>query len=179
MCFAPQRRAIFGELNFQKWFEHGVFYAFWLTNVLGATAACNFSTSELQKVVQDRQFLSVLTWKCALRHSGVQFFMSLLKTWLRPRHFSEPTFRPSRPTNHRKTQHFATFLTFRESVSSFFWLSRSCIFFLLTLLLFSAVHLLTLLVCSSFQLSILSEVSLLNFLWWYIHISCSMQYRTW
>ena len=33
-----------------------------------------------------------------------------------------------------KTQHFETSLTFGASVSSFFWLSRYCIFFLLTLL---------------------------------------------
>ena len=37
-----------------------------------------------------------------------------------------------------KTQHFATSLTFRACGSSFYWLSRNCIFFLLTLLLFSA-----------------------------------------
>ena len=43
-------------------------------NVLLATAACNFSTSQLQKVVRDRQFFNILTWKCASRHSGVQFF---------------------------------------------------------------------------------------------------------
>ena len=48
-----------------------------------------------------------------------------------------------------KTQHFAASLTFGADVSSFFWLSRYCIFFLLTWLLYSA-----------FQLSILSEVSI-------------------
>ena len=74
-------------------------------------------------------------------------------------------FDPADPQIIGKTQHFATFLTFRTCVSSFFWLSRNCIFFLLTLLLLSAFHLLTLLLCSAFLLSILSEVSLLNFLW--------------
>ena len=42
MCFAPQRRAIFGHRNFKKWPENVVFYTFWLTNVLRATAACHF-----------------------------------------------------------------------------------------------------------------------------------------
>ena len=28
MCFAPQRRALFRQLNFQKWSEHGVFCTF-------------------------------------------------------------------------------------------------------------------------------------------------------
>ena len=55
------------------------------------------------------------------------------------RRFTEVTFRPSPPTNHWKTQHFATSLTFRACGSSFYWLSRNCIFFLLTLLLCSAV----------------------------------------
>ena len=44
MCFAPQRRALFRHLNFQKWSEHGVFCSFWLRNVLRATTACNFSS---------------------------------------------------------------------------------------------------------------------------------------
>ena len=74
MCFAPQRRALFRHLNFQKWSNIGVFCTFWLANVLRATTACTFSTSQLQKVVRDRQFLTLLTWKCASRHNGVHFF---------------------------------------------------------------------------------------------------------
>ena len=42
MCFAPQRRALFRHLNFQKCSEHGVFCAFWLGNLLRATTACTF-----------------------------------------------------------------------------------------------------------------------------------------
>ena len=34
----------------------------------------NLPTSQLQKVLRDRQFFSISTWKCASRHSGVQFF---------------------------------------------------------------------------------------------------------
>ena len=74
MCFAPQRRALFRHLNFQKGSENGVFCTFWLGNVLRATTACTFSTSQLPKVVRDRQFLTLLTWKCASRHNGVHFF---------------------------------------------------------------------------------------------------------
>ena len=44
MCFAPQRRALFRHLNFQKWSENGVFCTFWLGNVLRATTACTFSS---------------------------------------------------------------------------------------------------------------------------------------
>ena len=44
MCFAPQRRALFRHLNFQKWSENGVFCTFWLGNVLRAATACNCSS---------------------------------------------------------------------------------------------------------------------------------------
>ena len=147
MCFSPQRRAIFRHRNFKKWSETVSFLTFWLGNVLLATAACNFSTSQLQKVLRtlrkltfwlgnallataacnfstsdlqkvvwDRQFLTfwlgnvllataacnfstsqlqkvlrtpqffnILTWKCASRHSGVQFFhIWTSKSGLRP-----------------------------------------------------------------------------------------------
>ena len=74
MCFSPQRRAIFQHLNFKKWSEHAVFCTFSLQNALLATAACNFSTSRLQKVVRTCSVLYIFTSKCASRHSGVQFF---------------------------------------------------------------------------------------------------------
>ena len=74
MCFAPQRRALFRHRNFQKWSEPLVFLTFWLPNVLRATTACTFSTSQLPKVVRQWCVLHILTWKCASRHNGVQFF---------------------------------------------------------------------------------------------------------
>ena len=93
MCFAPQWRA--RHLNFQKWYEREVFLAFSLANVLRATAACAFSTSQLPKLVRSLCVLYILTSKCAWRHNGVQFFISHLARWLRTRRFSEPTSRPS------------------------------------------------------------------------------------
>ena len=74
MCFAPQRRALFRHLNFQKWSDNGVFCAFWLGNVLRATTACTFSTSQLPKVVREWCVFNILTWKRASRHNGVHFF---------------------------------------------------------------------------------------------------------
>ena len=231
MCFSPQRRVIFLHRNFKKWSEHAVFCTFSPENVLLATAACNFSTSQLQKVVRTWHVLYSFTWKCASRHSGVQFFNistsksgpkltcfvhfhfkmcfspqrraifqhlnfkkwsenvsflafslenALLATaacnfwFLLWPHDSAPAALTSllfdSPDTRiiGKTQRFATSLTFGAGESSFFWLSRYCIFFLLTLL-----HLLTILSCdftssicfsSAFQLSILSEVYYLNFL---------------
>ena len=66
--------------------------------MLRATTACTFSTSQAPKVVRTRGAFNVLTWKCASRHNGVQFFISPLASWLRTRRFSEPTFRPSGAT---------------------------------------------------------------------------------
>ena len=74
MRFSPQRRAIFRHQNFQKCSDADVLLTFWLVNALFATAACNFSTSELQKVLRRWRVFNILTCECAFRHSGVQFF---------------------------------------------------------------------------------------------------------
>ena len=132
MCFAPQRRALFRHLNFQKCSENGVFCTFCLPNVLRATMACTFSTSQLPKVVRSSSVLSILTWKCASRHNGVHFFMSHLASWLRTRRFSEPTFRPSGASNHWKNTVNRDFPIF----------SRIYLFFLLIFSLLSASSLL-------------------------------------
>ena len=44
MCFAPERRALFRHLNFQKWSGPGVLCKCWLRNVLRTTTACNCSS---------------------------------------------------------------------------------------------------------------------------------------
>ena len=100
MCFSPQRRTIFRHLNFKKWSKHVMFCTFSLPNVLFATAAYNFSTSKLQKVVPDPQFFNIFTSKSAFRHSGVQFLISPLSSDLRTRRFNRPTFGLTRHTNH-------------------------------------------------------------------------------
>ena len=190
MCFAPQRRALFRRLNFQKWSEHGVFCTFWLRNVLRATTAWTFSTSQLLKVVQSWAVLCILTSKCASRHDGVDFFdIAASKSGPKLRcivHFDlDMCFAPQRRALFHlssgqmaphppllaslpfdppelqiigKTQCFATFLPFRASPSSFFWL------FLFSHLLSSNLLFSLTLPISAFHLSILSEVWLLNFL---------------
>ena len=42
--------------------------------MLRATTACTFLTSQLPKVVRTPSVFKLLTWKCASRHNGVQFF---------------------------------------------------------------------------------------------------------
>ena len=74
MCFSPQWRAILRHLNFKKCAEPVMFCAFSLPNVLFATAAYNYSTSDRPKVLRRLEFFNIFTSKCAFRHSGVQFF---------------------------------------------------------------------------------------------------------
>ena len=102
MCFAPQRRALFLHLNFEKWSGAGVSSTFWLGNLLRATTACTFSTSQLPKVVRTWCVLYILTWK-SLRATTACNFSS------RTRRFSEPTFGPSGDTNHWKNTVFRDF----------------------------------------------------------------------
>ena len=54
--------------------EHGCVCRFSLGNVLRATTACTFSTSQLSKVVRPCGVFYMLTWTCASRHKGVHFF---------------------------------------------------------------------------------------------------------
>ena len=138
MCFAPQRRALFRHLNFQKWSEHDVLCTFWLRNVLRATTVCTFSTSQLLKVPGRWGVWYILTWKWSSRHNGVQLFIFHLTSWLRTRRSSEPTFRPCGATNHWKNTVFRDFPTF--SRTWIFFLRRHSLFELLSSsLLFSSL----------------------------------------
>ena len=151
MCFAPQRRALFPHRNFQKWREHVVFCTFWLRNVLRATTACTFSTSELPKVARTCGFCAfwlrnvlrattactfstsqlpkvVRTW-CVLwlanvlRATTACNFSSLIwPAGSAPAALASLLFDPPEPQIIGKTQCFATFLPFRASASSFFLL---------------------------------------------------------
>ena len=155
MCFAPQRCAIFGHLNFQKWSENGVFCTFWLGNVLRATTACTFSTSQLPKVVWEWCVLYILTWKCASRHNGVHFFdISTSKSGLRMvcfvRFDLEMCFAPQRRAifghlNFQKWSENGVFCTFwlgnvlRATMARTFWTSQLpkvvwewCVLYILT-----------------------------------------------
>ena len=85
MCFAPQRRALFRNLNFKKCSEPDVSCTCWLRNVLRATTACTFSTSQLQKCSESQVFLgfslaNVLraTTACTFPTSQLQ---KVIRTW--------------------------------------------------------------------------------------------------
>ena len=77
MCSAPQPRTLFRHRNFrnfQKCSEAEVLCKFSLRNVLHATTACTFSTSQLPKAVRSWGAFSILTSKCASPHNDVHFF---------------------------------------------------------------------------------------------------------
>ena len=124
MCFAPQRRALFRHLNFQKWSEAEVLCTFWLRNVLRATTAFTFSTSQLPKVVRALFLFFCTCWlRNVLRATTACTFSSLIwPAGSAPAALASLLFDPPEPQIIRKTQCFAIFLPFRASASSFFWL---------------------------------------------------------
>ena len=159
MCFTPQRRALFRHLNFQKWSDNGVFCTFWLGNVLRATTACTFSTSQLPKSGPKlRCFVHFDLQMCFAPQRRAIFHSLIWPAGSAPAVLASLLFDPPGARNHWKNTVFRDFPTF----------SRICIFFLLTLsllLFFLLIFLFSLpLPCSAFHLSILSEVWLLNFL---------------
>ena len=150
---------------------------------------CTFSTSELQERLKTTPFFTLLTWKCASRHSGVHFWTSQLpKVVRRWCALYILTWKCASRHNgvHFFISHLARWLCTRSFSEHTFWpsgapnhwkttvnrdfptFSRTCIFFLLTLSLLwfsnflaSPLWLFPPLV---FHRSILSEVWLLNFL---------------
>ena len=156
MSFAPQQRPLFRHLDFQKWSEPLVLLTFWLRHVLRATTACTFSTSQLPKVVRTWCVLYILTSK--VLHAACNFSSLIWPDGSAHAALASLLFDPPEPQIIGKTQCFATFLPFRASASSFFWL------FLFSDLLSSTLLFSLPLPISAFHLSMLSEVWLPNFL---------------
>ena len=131
-----------------------MFCAFWLTNVLRATAACHFWTSELPKWLRQWGVLYILTCKCA-RHSRVpflnigtskmaptmRFFFYILTCKCASRHSRVPFF-TCLLNGYLCTRRFSE-PTFRTSGGTIHWkntairdvpnIFRACTFFLVTL----------------------------------------------
>ena len=80
MCFMPQWRALFPHLKCQKPSETEVFCTLPLPNVLRATTAHTFSTSQLPKVLRDRRVLPLFTYKCASRHAKAKNIQKITTT---------------------------------------------------------------------------------------------------
>ena len=150
MSFSPQRRAIFQHRNFKKCSRTVSFLTFSLLNALFATAAYNFYNIWTSKSAPGpSSFLTFWLPNVLFATAACNFWFLLGAPTSAPAALTGLLFDWPDTRIIEKTQHFATSLRFGADVSSFFWLSRYCIFFLLTWLLYSA-----------FQLSILSEVSI-------------------
>ena len=85
MCFAPQPRAFFPPLNFQKSSEPNVLWHFLLPNVLRATAACTFSTSQRPKVARTCGNLIIFTQNVLRAATACTFSTSQLPKVVRDR----------------------------------------------------------------------------------------------
>ena len=174
---APQRRAIFPDRNFKNGSAIVVFCAFWLTNVLRATAACNFWTSETSKIGPrlwcfvhfDLKMCFAATAACHCSPvcwtgtSAPAALARLLFEHQEPR-IIEKTPAVLGVANISRTCSFFL-VTLHACGSSFYWLYTRVDLLsadLTSLLCFST--LLTWHLYSAFQLCILSEVRLLNFL---------------
>ena len=74
-CASPHNGVHFFDIWTSKVVRTPNFFLhFWLGNVLRATIACTFLTSQLPKVVRTPRALYILTWKWASRHNGMHFF---------------------------------------------------------------------------------------------------------
>ena len=147
MCLSLQRRAIFHIATSKSGPRMLCFVHFDLQMYLSLQRCAIFRHRNFKKLSAHDMFCTFWLENVLLATAAYNFFLCPLQSYLRTRRFSEVTFPPSRYTDHWKTQHFATSLTFRACGSSFF--PHLLIFFLAALL---------------FQLSILSELTLLNFL---------------
>ena len=154
--------------------------------MLCATAACNFSTSEVQKLLRSCEVLYILTSKCASHHSGLPFF-DIETSKIAPKlrcfvHFDlQMRFAPQR----RAIFHFAAetatsapaalaSLLFEHPEPRIIEQTQRFVTFLTVAACVSSfysdstsvliVFLLTWLLYSAFQLSIFSEIRRLNFL---------------
>ena len=76
MCSAPQGRALFRQLNFQKRPDTGLFCAFWLRNVFHAKTACSTcATSQLPKRIiwTPASGILIKISNCFSGHNGVHY----------------------------------------------------------------------------------------------------------
>ena len=129
-------------------------------NVLRATTACTFSTSQLLKVFRSWGVLYILTSKCASCHNSVQFSSLIWPAGSAPAALASLLYDPPEPQIIGKTNVSRLF----QPASSFFWLFLFSDLLSSSLLFSSFSSLLWFFLPLLFYLSILSEVWLLNLL---------------
>ena len=121
MCFAPQRRALFRHLNFQKWCEAEVcFVHFHFEMCFAPQRRALFRHLNFQKW-SDTEVFCTFSLRNVLRATTACNFSSLI--WpdgSAPAALASLLFDPPEPQSIGKTQCFRTFLPFRAPASSSF-----------------------------------------------------------
>ena len=121
MCFAPQRRALFQHLNFQKWSEPPSVF-----NILTSKCASRhngvhfFDISTSKSGPTLRCFVHFDLEMCFAPTTACNFSSLIWPAGSAPAALASLLFDPPEPQIIGKTQCFATFLPFRASASSFF-----------------------------------------------------------
>ena len=141
ICFAPQRRALFQHLNFQKCSETGVLCIL-TTKCASRHNGVHFfnisSSKNAPVLVCFVRFFIVFPSKCASRRPAACNFSSLISPdGSAPAALASLLFSPLEPQNIGNNTVFGDFSTFRAPASSFFRSFSSLIFCLLTHLCFS------------------------------------------
>ena len=105
--------------------EPGVFCTFW---PFKRASRCSFSASELKEVVRPSVFLAFWLGNVLCAAAACNFSFLLRPHDSASAALASLLFDPPVPRVIGKTHRFANFLTFRATVSSLFWLLRTCVF---------------------------------------------------
>ena len=148
MCFAPQRRALFRHRNFQKLSEHGVFCTFSLKMCYAPQRRALFWHRSFQKWSDHGVFCTFWLGNVLRATTACNFSPLVWPDGSAPAALASLLFDPPELQISGKTQCLATFLPFRASASSFFWLflfsdllsSSLSLLSASALLCFSSVH---------------------------------------
>ena len=123
MCFAPQRRALFRHLNFQKWSDNGVFlYILTWTCASRHNGVHFFDISTSKSGPKLRWFVHFDLEMCFAPQRRAIFPSLIWPAGSAPAALASLLFDPPEPQIIGKTRCFATFLPFLASASSFFLL---------------------------------------------------------
>ena len=122
MCFAPQRRALFRHRNFQKSADAQVFCTFDLEMCFAPQRRALFRHRNFQKSSDAEVFCTFWLGNVLRATTACNFSSLLWPAGSAPAALASLLFDPPEPQIIGKTKCFATFLPFRASVSSFFWL---------------------------------------------------------
>ena len=122
MCFAPQRRALFRQCNFQKCSDTEVFCTFWLPHAQRRALFRHRNYRNYQKCSK-RDVLLAFSLRNVLRaRTACNFSSPIWPDGSAPAALASLLFDPQEPQIIGKTQCFATFLPFHATASSVVWL---------------------------------------------------------